>query len=79
MGNKTKVLAINPSIELHERIEALIERGGGHLSKRGLSIIALKHGLDLYERALDNVESMLSSQAQVAELGRTHPLYFGID
>lgn len=58
MGKKTKVLAINPSIELHERIETLIERGGGHLSKRGLSLLALEHGLDLYERAINNVEEM---------------------
>ncbi len=54
----TKVLAINPSILVHHRMEHLIERGGGTLSKRALAIMALNHGLDIYEKALDNVEAI---------------------
>jgi len=58
----TKVLAINPPIHVHHRMEYLIERGGGHLSKRALAIIALNRGLDLYEQALINVENMFKGE-----------------
>jgi hypothetical protein len=64
---KTKVLAINPTLQVHERMEALIARSGGHLSKRALAMLALQHGLDIYERALNNVDAIFDKSLTPAE------------